>query len=188
RGERRGVMSTAWARMVRAQPGISATVSPFIRNATRNPATCAGVAAPLMTSSMAAAACSSLRARPPTSTRHMSPRDTVLPPRQPEEIAQQGRAVGGKDGFGMKLHTLHRPRTVAQTQDLPFFGPRRDRETIGHRRRIHDEGVVADGHEGRRQTVKNSIAIVVNLRNLAVHGLPGPHEPCAKGRRNALVA
>ena len=38
--------ATALSRMARAQPAISATVSPFMRSATRNPPICACVASP----------------------------------------------------------------------------------------------------------------------------------------------
>eukprot|EP01083_Nonionella_stella_P244137 850063_1 len=35
-----------------------------------------------------------------------------------QEIAQQGVAVFGEDGFGMELHTFHRELAVAQAHDL----------------------------------------------------------------------
>ncbi len=39
----------AWASIASAMPEISAGVSPFARSATRNPASCAGVASPAKT-------------------------------------------------------------------------------------------------------------------------------------------
>ena len=55
------------ARMARAQPVISPTVSPFIRSPTRNPAIWAGVAPPSITCIMAACASSGSRSRRSTS-------------------------------------------------------------------------------------------------------------------------
>ena len=53
-------IGVAMARAVRANPVISSTVSPFIRRATRKPATWTGVASPRMIISKAAAASSSV--------------------------------------------------------------------------------------------------------------------------------
>ena len=55
---------TALARMIRAAPAISSTVSPRTRNAIRKPPICDGVASPLMMMSNAASASLSLRLRP----------------------------------------------------------------------------------------------------------------------------
>ena len=52
---------TAWRRMVRASPTISAGRSPFIANATSRAPMCAGAAVPAMISSMAAPASSADR-------------------------------------------------------------------------------------------------------------------------------
>src|SRR5690606_13189308 len=188
-GPRRGRICTAWARMARAQPVISATVSPFMRRATRNPATWAGVAAPRITASMAAAACSSDRSWPSTSRRKMSRKDMAFPPRQLEEIGQHGLAVGGKDGFRVKLHPLHRPAAVAQGHDLPvlLLRHRAHLQLRRHRSRVHHQRMVTDRRQRRRQPGKHAPPVVPDAGDLAVHQLPGPHQPGAEGDDDALV-
>src|SRR6516162_6673968 len=57
-------LATALARMVRAAPAISSTVSPRTRSAIRRAPTCEAVALPLMMMSNAASAWASLRLRP----------------------------------------------------------------------------------------------------------------------------
>ncbi len=57
-------IATALARMIRAAPVISSTVSPRTRNAIRKAPICDGVASPLMMMSNAASASPSPRVRP----------------------------------------------------------------------------------------------------------------------------
>ncbi len=57
-------IATAFARMIRAAPAISSTVSPRTRSAIRKPPICDGVASPLMMMSNAASASASRKAAP----------------------------------------------------------------------------------------------------------------------------
>ena len=57
-------MRCACSSMTSASPRSSSTVSPLARRATRNPASCTGVASPVMTSAIAQRACSAERSSP----------------------------------------------------------------------------------------------------------------------------
>src|SRR4029079_15417866 len=132
---------STFARMARAAPAISSTVSPRTRSAINRPLTCAGVADPDITSSKASAASSWLRLLP-EATLAMAPRKSAriavpastglegtdrfswarfscapLHPGKIEEIGKELMPMLRGDALGMELHPLHGIALVLQAHD-----------------------------------------------------------------------
>src|SRR3954467_8490976 len=162
-------------RIVRARPTSSSTVSPFVRRAIRNAAACASEAAPSITSRSTAAASSADRSEP-DATRSIASVRTGLG----KEVAEQRLAVRGQHRLGMELHALARELAVADAH----HGVIRAGGYFELRRqvRIHDERVVAAGHERGFEAAEDRPAVVLDGRGLAVHGLAA-HDAAAQGPR-----
>src|SRR6266581_6336243 len=104
-----------------------------------------------------------------------------------EEIAQELHAHFGEHGFGMELHAFERQLAVAQPHNEPV-GLGGDLEFAGQTLFLHDEGMVARGHEVLRQFAKDGLAIVMDAAGLAVHQRRGAYYFAAEGITNGLVA
>src|ERR671914_169823 len=127
---------TASARMVRARPATSCTVSPFARSAIRNAADCASEAFPSMTSTSTRAASSALRSAPLASLSIASVRTGLG-----KEISQHPLAVGRQHRLGVELHSLDGKLPVAQAHDhVARVGGGNE---VVRQLRLHDQRVVA---------------------------------------------
>src|ERR1700758_3843108 len=98
-----------------------------------------------------------------------------------------------KNGFGMELHAFDRQRLVTQAHDLVdgavrMFGPSRHFETIGQRRLLHHQRVIARGFERIGQTSKYALAEMAHRRSLAMHDLLGANYLAAERLANGLMA
>src|SRR3954451_13721177 len=167
-------------RIVRARPTSSSTVSPFVRSAIRNAAACASDAAPSITSRSTAAASSADRSEP-DATRSIASVRTGLG----KEVAEQRLAVRRQHRLGMELDALARQLAVTDRH----HGVARPRRHLkrGRQLRVHDERVVAAGHERGFEAAEDRPAVVLDGRRLAVHRLAA-HDPAAEGLRHRLVA
>src|SRR3984893_7269773 len=103
-----------------------------------------------------------------------------------EEIAQDLHAHFGEHGFGMELHAFEEQLAVAQAHDeaVALGG---NFEFAGQAFSLHDEGVIARGHEVLRQFAKNGLAIVMDAAGFAVHQRRGAHHFAAEGVANGLM-
>ena len=126
----RDASGTARARMARAKPTTSSSVSPRAAIAARRAPIWAGVASPSMIAPIAAAASSSVSRSPRASFAEVA-LDADLRA-EAEEVAQEVLAGGGEDALGVELHALERPLAVAQAHHDAAVRPRRDLEAVGH--------------------------------------------------------
>src|SRR3954451_22942466 len=128
-------------RIVRASPISSSTVSPLVRRAIRNAAACVSDASPAITSCRTAAASSELRSEPAASLSIASVRTGLG-----KEVRQHGLAVSREHRLGVELHAFAGQLGVA---DRHHGGARASGhlELVRQLVRVHDERVVAPGHE-----------------------------------------
>ena len=104
----------ASARIVRARPASSSTVSPLVRSAIRKPAIWISVASPAMISASTAAVCSSLRSWPSASASIERVSSSGGAHRAPlQEVRQQLRALLGQHRLGVELDALGGQLAVA---------------------------------------------------------------------------
>ena len=88
----------------------------------------------------------------------------------------------------MELDALDGQGAVAQSHDHTVRRGGADLELVGHRGRAHHEGVVARRHERVGQTGKETLAVVMDLRGLAVHEVGCLDDLATVGLPDALVA
>ena len=145
--------ATACARIARAAPTISSTVSPFMRSATRSAPICAGVASPSMIARidrrhlvLGEVARRSASARRSALARRHAPHAGPAPP----AAAGRGSCASSCLPSSVRIDSGWNctPSTgrvaVAHAHDLALVGPRRDApEHVGQRRRLDDQRVVA---------------------------------------------
>src|SRR5579883_747442 len=194
----------ACSRITRAIPATSSTVSPLMRSAVRNEPICAGVAAPVMISSIAPVASSSLSESPATScaiaSRIIGLRSSMHRLRWlhgfyglhrmhgfREEVAQQVFANRGQDGFRVKLHATDGKEAMPQTHNQPAVAFSDDFQRNGQRRAFNDEAVIARRCEVLRQPAKDAALRMVNLRRFAMHRRRRTHHPPAEHFTDALM-
>src|SRR4051794_31290854 len=159
------VTGVANARIVVASPTSSSTVSPLVRSATSTPAVSTSEALPPMISASTAAVCSAPRSRRDISASSAFVK-TGLGRVTAEEVPQQLLAVGRENGLGVELHADRRERPVAHGhQDAAAVGGRLElvREVV-----VHDERVIARHGQRIGQPGKDPLAVVGDLRGLAV--------------------
>src|SRR3954468_17828360 len=180
RSERPTETERASERMVCARPTSSSTVSPFVRRAIRNAAACASDASPAITSRSTAADSSELRSEPEARRSIASVRTGLG-----KEVRQHGLAVRREHGLRVELHALGRERAVADRHDGRARA-RRDLERVGQVW-VHDERVVAAGHERGFEAAEDRPAVVLHLSRLAVHRLAA-HDAPPERLRPRLVA
>src|SRR4051794_3316639 len=171
----------ASARIVRARPTSSSTVSPFVRSAIRNAAACASEASPSMISRSTAAASSAGRSSP-DATRSMASVRTGL---GMKEVLEQSLAVTRENGLGMELDALGGQLAVTDGHDRVAV-PGGALETV-RKLRIDHKRVVAPGYERGFEAAEDRPAVVLDARRLAVDRLAAD-DPAAERLRHRLVA
>src|SRR4051794_12134529 len=183
RSSRATVTPIARSRIVRARPTSASTVSPFVRSAIRKAADCASEASPSMIWRSTAAASAADRSSP-EATRSMASVRTGLGIRG-EEILEQGLAIGGEHRLGVKLDALGGQLAVTDGHDRVAV-PGGSLEAVG-KVGVHDQRVVAPGHERGFEAAEDRPAVVLDARRLAVDGLAS-HDSAAERLRHRLVA
>src|SRR4051794_23091552 len=154
----------ASARIVRASPASSASVSPLARRAMRKPAICTSLASPAMMTSRTAAASSALRSRPDATA-------SIARVRMGsgiQEVAQQRPALVGEHRLGVELHALRGQLAVADRHDDAAAGGG-DLEDGRQRFLLHDQRVIAPHGQRRGDAREDRAAVVGDRRRLAMH-------------------
>src|ERR1700722_684352 len=192
------------ARMVRAAPVISSTVSPRSRSADRKAPICAGVAAPDIMASKAEAASIS-PSFSPAMTRPNSALKVaacVIPPSlmaalscrharcggEHQEILQQVVAAGRGDAFGMELHAIDRTLAVGQAHDEAVLGLGGHAQRFGQVLALDDQRMVARRRKRIGQVLEYARAAMADLGNFSVHRRFGAHHLAAESLADRLVA
>src|SRR5271169_7242713 len=88
----------------------------------------------------------------------------------------------------MELYAMHGQRLVAHTHDLAVVGPCGEFQAVRHRIALNHQRVVARGGERAGQACEYAVAVMVYLRGLAVHQLPGVDDAPSESLAYALVA
>ncbi len=127
---------TANARIVRARPSSSSTVSPFVRSATSTPAVSISEALPSMISASTAEVSSAER-----SLRDISRSIAFVMTGLGKEVLQQPLAVGREDGLGVELDALGGQLAVAHGHQ--HAAAVRGRHQLVGQLGVDDERVVA---------------------------------------------
>src|SRR3954451_11927488 len=150
------------ARIVVARPTSSSTVSPLVRSAMRIPEVSTSEALPAMISARTAAVCSADRSVRDASASSAWVRTWL----GTEEVLEQLLAVRREHGLGMELHADRRQRLVAHRhQHAAAVGGRL--ELVGEIL-VHDQRVIARDRQWVREAVEDALAVVGDLRGLAV--------------------
>src|SRR5690348_7710041 len=191
---------SAFARMARAAPVISSTVSPRTRSAIRKPPICEGVAFPDSIASKASADSASPRRWPCAAfaIRTLKPVvSTVMAPGscgdgsvlgELDEIREQRVAAFGGDALGMKLHAVHRPLAMHHAHDDAILGLGVDAKRGGQALAIHDKRVVARRLERTTiEPVEHAAAVVADAAELPVHRDGRPHYLTTEGLADRLM-
>src|SRR3990170_3033810 len=176
---------TARARMARAAPAISSTVSPRTRLPIRRAPICASVAAPDMISAKISAASFSVNVSPAATLRRAGRRsasDAVLASaglegtgrfslrrtsRAPldagkvEEVGKELMAVLRRDALGMELHPMHGIARVLNAHDHAVGRLRGNFECFRQARALDHERMVARGGEVLRNAGEDALAGVM---------------------------
>src|SRR3954452_13208224 len=150
-------------RIVVARPTSSSTVSPFVRSAISTAAVCTSDALPSMISASTSAACSALRSRPDASASIAWVRTSGI-----QEVAQQLLAVRREHRLGVELDAVGRQLAMAHRHEDAAAARRLDQAR--GQVRIDDQRVVAADHERVGEAGEEPVAVVLDLRRLAVHG------------------
>src|SRR5256886_3171120 len=172
------VTRTASARSADAQPEIWAVVTPGMGRAGRRAPSCAGVASPAITDTMAERASSRVSVRPPAMATRAS--------RASNEVLQHAHAVGGHHGFGMELHGLERKRSVPERHHNTVVAPSGDDQVRRQRSLVDHERVVARRFGRIRDPCEDAFAVVPYEGGLAVPRLRGTNDRSAERDRGAL--
>src|SRR4051812_34363245 len=170
---------TASSRIVRARPTSSSTVSPLVRSAIRKAAVWGSEASPDMTSRSTAAASSEERSKPDATRSIASVRIWLG-----KEVLQELFALAGEHRLGVKLQALRGQLAVADAHDR-LAVVRRALEA-GRQVGIDDQRVVAAGQERRVDAAEDRPPVVLDLRALAVDGIP-EDDSAAERLRERLV-
>ncbi len=108
-----------------------------------------------------------------------------------EVLEDLNSRFGSEVTLGVKLHAVDWMLFVSQSHDqtrLTFArGPCRDLHKIRQCVFEHDQAVITRRGEGVWQAGKQSAAVVMNLRDLAVHQLGGSHDLASKNFAYALM-
>src|SRR3954452_19212732 len=162
RSSRPVLTGVANARIVVARPTSSSTVSPLVRSAIRIPEVSTSEALPAMISASTAAVCSADRSVRDASASSAWVRTWL----GTEEVLEQLLAVRREHGLGMELHADRWQRLVAHRhQHAAAVGGRL--ELVGEIL-VHDQRVIARDRQWVREAVEDALAVVGDLRGLAV--------------------
>src|SRR5215212_3353567 len=197
---------SAWRRMADANPAISSIVSPRIRSAVRNAPIWAGVTAPVMIWSMAAADCSASSVPPSTTVRiaslmsrsrtnrssptlAISRRDRQLSHWRPssQEVGKEIIARRRQNRLRVELDAFHRQGAMSQAHHQAV-GLGRDLELGRQCCSIDDQRVIPGGLKWIWKACKDAGAVVRDHRSLAMHEPWRASDPAAECRTNRLVA
>ena len=127
--------------------------------------------------------------RPPSRRQvRVSVRPAVAAPSWPRKLASRAGPDTVRTDSGWNCTPSTRQGAVAQAHDHAVGRGGRHLELVGHRVGAHHERVVARGHEGVGEPGEEALAVVVDLRGLAVHQVRGRHDVAAEGLADALVA
>src|ERR1044072_4597206 len=88
----------------------------------------------------------------------------------------------------MKLHTLSLQFAMAQAHDDAVARFRRNFQTIRQRLALDNQRMIASSLERRRKLTEDRLAVVTNLRRLAMHPFGRAHHAPAKHLPNRLVS
>ena len=94
----------------------------------------------------------------------------------------------GQDRLGVELDAVDGEVAVGEAHDFAFGGFSGDFEAGGEGFAFDNEGVVAGGFEGARETGEDILASVENRRGFAVHEARSADDVAAVNLPNALVA
>src|SRR3954447_5913732 len=168
------------ARIVVARPTSSSIVSPLVRSATSTPAVSISDALPAMISASTSAVCSDVRSR-----RDISASIALVMTGLGKEVPQQLLAVGRQHGLGMELHADggKGPVSPRHQHAAAVIG----RLELVREVFVHDQRVIARHGQRVGQPGEDALAVVRDLRRLAVDGLMADH-PAAEGLAHRLVA
>src|SRR4030095_7833337 len=86
----------------------------------------------------------------------------------------------------MKLHAVNGKRSVPHAHDRPIVGPRAGFEVRWHWIGDH-QGMIPARRECLRDASKNTRAVLLDRRDLAVHQFRRSHDRSAKRHANALM-
>src|SRR4051812_27630644 len=169
RSPRSASTGVAIRRMVLASPTSSSTVSPFVRSAMRTAAVSVSDALPAMISPSTAAASAADR-----SSREA--RRSIAFVRTGfgmEEVGEEALALRREDGLGMELHAVRGQVAMGDGHhDAP--AARRHAQALGQVG-VDDERVVAADGQRRGEAREQALAVVGDLRRLAVDGHVADH-------------
>src|SRR5579872_4418502 len=192
---------SAFARMARAAPVISSTVSPRTRSAIRKPPICEGVAFPDSMASKASADSASLRRWPcaalPISTLKPVVSMLTVPAScgdrgllgELDEVREQRVSALGRDALGVELHAVDRPLPVHHTHDDAVVGLGVDPERGGQALPLHHQRVIARRLERAAiEPVEQAGAVMADAAQLAMHRHRCPHHLAAESLADRLVA
>src|SRR5919199_754295 len=164
--------------MARAKPTISPTDSPRTRKAVKGAAVTAGLAVPPMISSSARSASPAESVPPAAAFLRVSRSKVTL---ELQEVLEQVPTALGEDALRVKLDALDRALFVTNAHDHPVLSSAGHDEALRDRLGLYDERVVTRRLEALRQAPVHPLAVVQDLRGLAVHGLGCAHDLSSVG-------
>ncbi len=101
---------------------------------------------------------------------HALPQVPAIPPRRDvEEVLQDAMAVLGADRSRVELHPVHRRAAMRHAHDDAVIRLRGDLQRVGQGVAVDDQRVVTRGLERPVDAAEHAAALVVDLRELAVH-------------------
>src|SRR5208337_3183532 len=192
--------ATILARIAETAPVISSTLSPRTLRAIRKPPICEGVTSPESIASNAATASLRVSVAPAATLAIKGLKNSMSPDRlarraarmksggQVEEIAQDPMSVLARDAFGMELHAVYGAVAVRHRHDQPVVGFGGHLELVRRGRALDDERMIARRLERPVEPAKDSSGVVLDARDLAMHGDWRPHHLAAEGLPDRLMA
>src|SRR5271157_5583918 len=105
-----------------------------------------------------------------------------------DKILEQRLAHLRENGFRMELDALYGIFCVPHAHNDAVLGLARYFETVGTRLALDDEAVVARGNERIGNVRVDLLAVVVDLRHLAVHEIGSAHDDAAERRADGLMS
>jgi hypothetical protein len=108
-----------------------------------------------------------------------------------QKVRHQFLAFAGEDAFGVELDSFDGKGFVAESHDdagaVFIWRPGADFEVLGQGIFFYDEGVVAGGGHGRRESGENGFAVVLDGAGFAVHEVSGADDLASEGCADGLV-
>src|SRR3989304_4632678 len=104
------------------------------------------------------------------------------------KVFQQLLPLFGENRLGMELHAFDGKLLVAHGHDDPRGGASRHVQVRGQPLRVDDQRVVAHGGEGIFEPAKNSLPVVGDFGELAVHDRRRADDSAAEGGADGLMA